>query len=168
LHGERWRQRDAFFTKADRAGSRLCWICCIWRRIDWFLSGGSTADIDTIAELETAIGGTNLIASTEIDTLSELNSIVGDGDLVPQSFTLTIAGTSNEITSSAGAQDLSTNRTWTLSLPSTIDLGGKTSFEIPNAAAPTVDAFGEIAGDNNLWAASRAHLSSSMARHRLR
>lgn len=29
------------------------------------------------------------------------------------------------------------------------------SFQIPNAAAPTVDAFAEIAGDNNLWAASR-------------
>jgi hypothetical protein len=43
----------------------------------------------------------------------------------------------------------------TFSLPATIDLGGKTSFEIPNAAAPTTDAFGEIAGDNNAWAASR-------------
>lgn len=29
------------------------------------------------------------------------------------------------------------------------------SFQIPNGASPTVDAFGEIAGDNNLWAASR-------------
>ena len=119
------------------------------------LSGGATADIDSIAELETAIGGTNLISSTEIDTLSELNAVIGDGDLVPQSFTLTIAGTANEITSSAGAQDLSTNRTWTLSLPATIDLGGKTSFEIPNGTGPTVDAFGEIAGDSNIWASGR-------------
>lgn len=29
------------------------------------------------------------------------------------------------------------------------------SLNIPNAAAPTTDAFGEIAGDNNAWAASR-------------
>lgn len=29
------------------------------------------------------------------------------------------------------------------------------SLQIPNAAAPTTDAFGEIAGDNNAWAASR-------------
>ena len=29
------------------------------------------------------------------------------------------------------------------------------SINIPNAAAPTTDAFGEIAGDNNAWAASR-------------
>lgn len=64
--------------------------------------------------------------------------------------TITVAGTANEITSSAGAQDLSANRTWTLSLPSTIDLGGKTSLEIPNAAAPTVDADGEIAVDTTV------------------
>lgn len=30
-----------------------------------------------------------------------------------------------------------------------------TSMQIPNGAAPTVDAFGELAGDNDLWAASR-------------
>jgi len=69
--------------------------------------------------------------------------------------TITVAGTANEIASSAGAQDLSTNRTWTLSLPADINLGSKTSLQIPNAAAPTVDAFGEIAGDNNLWASGR-------------
>lgn len=37
---------------------------------------------------------------------------------VDETLTLTVAGTANQITSSAGAQDLSTNRTWTLSLPS--------------------------------------------------
>ena len=29
------------------------------------------------------------------------------------------------------------------------------SFELPNGSAPTVDAFGELAGDSDLWAASR-------------
>lgn len=42
----------------------------------------------------------------------------------PQSRTLTIAGTSQQITSSAGAQDLSANRTWTLSLPSHVVFPG--------------------------------------------
>jgi len=37
--------------------------------------------------------------------------------LVPTSRTITVAGTANQVTSSAGAQDLSANRTWTLSLP---------------------------------------------------
>lgn len=63
----------------------------------------------------------------------------------------TLTGTSNEIniTNTTGGGNP------VFSLSDTVDLGGKTSFEIPNAAAPTTDAFGEIAGDNNAWAASR-------------
>lgn len=45
---------------------------------------------------------------------------------VPTSRTITVAGTANEITSSAGAQDLSANRTWTLSLPTALTFTGKT------------------------------------------
>lgn len=36
--------------------------------------------------------------------------------------TLTIAGTANQITSSAGAQDLTANRTWTLSIPALFNI----------------------------------------------
>jgi hypothetical protein len=36
--------------------------------------------------------------------------------------TITVAGTANQITSSAGAQDLSANRTWTLSIPSQFNI----------------------------------------------
>ena len=35
------------------------------------------------------------------------------------------------------------------------DFGGATSLKVPNSDAPTVDAAGEIAFDNNLWAAGR-------------
>ena len=63
-----------------------------------------------------------------------------------------VVGTANEITSTHTPAEGSTA---TLSLPATIDLGGKTSLEMPNAAAPIVDAFGEIAGDNDLWAVNR-------------
>lgn len=59
----------------------------------------------------------------------------------------TITGTSNEISVSNG-DGVSGNPT--LSLPSTIDLGGKTSLEIPNSATPTVDADGEIAVDTTV------------------
>lgn len=57
-----------------------------------------------------------------------------------QSRQLTIAGTANEITSSAGAQDLSADRTWTLSLPtaltlSTKELQGGTLFIAEGATA---------------------------------
>lgn len=77
---------------------------------------------------------------------------------VANTRTLTVGGTANEVDVSGGTLDLSANRSWTASLSSTIDLGGKTSFELPNAAAPTTDAFGELAGDNNAWAASRGAL----------
>lgn len=87
----------------------------------------------------------------EWHTPAELN-------LVETSRTITVSGTTNEISSSTGAQDLSANRTWTLSFPATIDLGGKTSLEVPNSSAPTVDAVGEIAVDDNAWAAGRGTL----------
>lgn len=58
----------------------------------------------------------------------------------------TITGTANEITATNG-DGVSGNPT--LSLPATIDLGGKTSFEIPNGAGgTTVDATGEICVDS--------------------
>lgn len=57
----------------------------------------------------------------------------------------TITGTSNEI-SVANGDGVSGNPT--LSLPATIDLGGKTSFEIPNGAGgTTVDAAWEVCID---------------------
>lgn len=59
----------------------------------------------------------------------------------------TITGTGSEITVTNG-DGVSGNPT--LSLPASIDLGGKTSFEIPNSAAPAVDADGEIAVDSTV------------------
>lgn len=41
----------------------------------------------------------------------------------PQATTITINGTAGQITSSAGAQSLAANRTWTLSLPSNVGIG---------------------------------------------
>src|SRR5216683_767246 len=54
---------------------------------------------------------------------------------VPTSRTITINGTGSEITSSAGAQSLAANRTWTLSLPSALDFTSKT-LKIPNSTTP--------------------------------
>jgi len=48
------------------------------------------------------------------------------GTLLLDSRAITIAGTAAEITSSAGAQDLSVDRTWTLSLPAALTFTGKT------------------------------------------
>lgn len=60
----------------------------------------------------------------------------------PQSRTLTIEGTANQITSSAGAQDLSANRTWTLSLPSHVIFPGNyqaTNATTTNATTTALD-----------------------------
>jgi hypothetical protein len=54
----------------------------------------------------------------------------------PQATTLTVAGTAGQITSSAGAQSLAANRTWTLSLPAHVIFPG--DFESP--AATTTNA----------------------------
>lgn len=59
----------------------------------------------------------------------------------------TITGTANEITVTNG-DGVAGNPT--LSFPTTIDLGGKASLEIPNSAAPTVNADGEIAVDTTV------------------
>jgi hypothetical protein len=56
------------------------------------------------------------------------SSTLTDSDLVPTTRTITIAGTANQITSSAGAQDLSANRTWTLSTPQNIDIAAAVQF----------------------------------------
>lgn len=55
--------------------------------------------------------------------------------------TITIAGTAGEITSSAGAQSLAGDRTWTLSLPTALTFTGKTvtggTFVGPALGTPT-------------------------------
>jgi len=59
----------------------------------------------------------------------------------------TVTGTANEVTVTNG-DGVAGNPT--ISLPAVIDLGGKTSLEIPNSATPTVDANGEIAVDTTV------------------
>jgi hypothetical protein len=93
--------------------------------------GGTDTDDQTAAEVAFTPAGT--IAATDVQAaLEELDT--EKAPLASPTFTGTVT---------AGA------------LAGTLDAGGATSFEVPNGAAPTVNAFGEIAGDNDLWAASR-------------
>lgn len=109
-----------------------------------FTTTTGTAPVDALNSIVSeAHGGTGASSLTNLITLSTHTT----GNYVAD-----VAGTANEITSTHTPGEGSTA---TLSLPATLDIGGKTSFEIPNGSAPTVDAFGEIAGDNDLWAASR-------------
>lgn len=61
-----------------------------------------------------------------------LSAAAAGTDYVAPATTITVAGTSNQITSSAGAQDLSTNRTWTLSLPNHVIFPA--SFQVVSAS----------------------------------
>jgi hypothetical protein len=84
------------------------------------ITGSGTFTVTATVNFETNNGA--------ISSGSILKSTGGNGaaaatagtDFVAPSTTITVAGTANQITSSAGAQDLSANRTATLSLPSTL------------------------------------------------
>lgn len=60
----------------------------------------------------------------------------------PQSRTLTVAGTANQITSSAGAQDLTSNKTWTLSLPAHVIFPG--NFQATNSTTTNATTTGSL------------------------
>lgn len=91
--------------------------------------------------------------------------------------TLTINGTANEITSSAGAQDLSANRTWTLSLPTHViqpsffATGASTtnatttgsqyfSFITGSAQCLQVDTNGKLSGTGSVCGSGAGSVSS--------
>jgi len=105
----------------------------------------TTAYADAVASAAAPIGATYITQTPNGSLTNEqalsalatglLKSTTGTGvvsigvsgtDYVGPATTITIAGTAAEITSSAGAQDLSANRTWTLSLPSALTFTGKT------------------------------------------
>ena len=81
----------------------------------------------------------SIAAGSLLKTLSggggALGAAVSGTDFVAPATTITIAGTSNQITSSAGAQDLSTNRTWTLSLPALLNISRATTTEFSAGTA---------------------------------
>ncbi|TXH52739.1 MAG: hypothetical protein E6Q97_15080 [Desulfurellales bacterium] len=130
---------DAMFT----AGSGMTITRTGKRSWTFSSSGGSGVTDGDKGDITVASSG----SSWTIDS-----DAVALGTDTTGNFVATVAGTANEVSVSGSGSE---NAAVTLSLPSTIDLGGKTSLEVPNAAAPTVDAFGEIAGDNDAWAASR-------------
>lgn len=61
-----------------------------------------------------------VLSVTASDTVGLAASLFGK---VGTGTTITVAGTANEVESSAGAQDLSANRTWTLGLPDDVTIG---------------------------------------------
>lgn len=88
---------------------------------------------------------------------SSLANLITLGTHTTGNYVATVAGTSNEIAvSGSGSEDAAV----TLALPNTLDLGGKTSFEVPNGASPSTNDFGEIAAKVDAWASGRGALQT--------
>lgn len=115
------------------------------------------------------------LTSTDWDTFNNKQAALGY-TAANAATTLTVAGTANQITSSAGAQDLSSNRTWTLSFPSYVLFPGDfaatnatttnattTSLFITSlASAPlSVDGTGQVRASSTI---SAAYIDAAIAR----
>ncbi len=107
------------------------------------VSGGNLALGTNSITMSGSIGvtGTRVTKLWATDIESTNMPTVGGTSLsstfAAQATTLTVAGTANQITSSAGAQDLSANRTWTLSLPADVLI--PTVLTVPNTGLHLLD-----------------------------
>ena len=90
--------------------------------------GTITVGVWNGTDIAVADGGTG--SSTAGGALTNLGAAAS-------ATTITVAGTANQITSSAGAQDLSANRTWTLSFP--VDILIPTVVTVPNVGLHLLD-----------------------------
>ena len=123
------------------------------------VSGGGGAGTVTSVAQTVPTGLT--ISGSPVTTSGTLAIALDTGYVIPlqstldakaeDATTLTIAGTANQITSSAGAQDISTNRTWTLSIPSQFNIqqASTTIFSAHWAkfgatASTTIDTAGNV------------------------
>lgn len=88
-------------------------------------TGGVSVTFGTNITIVTNLGNTLVFVSAQTDT-NNVEVMIGaatndvNSRYVPLTRTITIDGTSGQIISSAGSQDLSANRTWTLSHPATL------------------------------------------------
>lgn len=79
-------------------------------------------------------------------TCATITSSYIDSSIAVSARQLTIAGTANQITSSAGAQDLTADRTWTLSLPQAVLFPGyfSTSYGTSTLFASASSTIGKL------------------------
>lgn len=101
----------------------------------WNAKIGGSGTINEIAYF-TASGTIASLTVATYPSLTELSYVKGVTSAIQTQLsaraltttTITIAGTANQVISSAGAQDLSANRTWTLSLPQDIATSSTPQF----------------------------------------
>src|SRR3989338_8442087 len=107
-----------------------------------------------VGGIQSAVAGTDYVANVTGDWTGTLDGVDGSG-YVQTSRQLTVPGPANQITSSAGAQDLSLNRTWTLSLPNNVIFPSSfhaSSASTTNATSTNMDitgllTFNSVTGD---------------------
>ena len=106
------------------------------------ITGSGTANEITYWVSSSVLGS---LAVATYPSLTELSYVKGATSSLQTQITaralaattITIAGTASQITSSAGAQDLSTNRTWTLSFPADVLI--PTVLTVPNTGLHLLD-----------------------------
>lgn len=115
-----------------------------------YVDGSQVSDpnLDDGGDINFTATGTNITGAVKADSVTLATDTTGN-------FVATVTGTANEVGVAGSGSE---NAAVTLSLPATIDLGSKTSFEVPNSATPSVDALGEVAADSDAWGASRGSL----------
>ena len=150
------RWKDAWFsgtvTAPTFAGNAS--TASAWATARTITIGVGAKSVDGSTNVSWTLGEIGAAAASHTHPFSAITdrptTLAGYGitDGVP-AITLTVAGTTGRITSSAGAQDLSANRTWTLDL-ATSGVGAGTyggATIIPQIA---VDAYGRITSVSNV------------------
>ena len=136
--------------------------------------------VDECQPVATATGGGFLCEGTGLDTVeqyylfpdvagadgttrivvdaTEVTDIDGDGMTIVGGVLGVVGGLCIDAT--ANDIDVTADCINATNLAEVLNLGTSTSFEVPNSATPTTDAFGEIAADNDAWGASRGALQT--------
>jgi hypothetical protein len=142
-----YRVLDGASASDCTSGGGSTQVVCYWDGTAWVAASGASGSGDVTAVGDCASGA--CFNGTQGTTLT-FNNAGGDAtfDYDGTDFSFSKLIVALGATLSGGTATLGT-------VAGAVDAGGATSLEVPNGAAPTVDAFGEIAGDNDLWAASR-------------
>ncbi len=139
-----------------------------------FNNGTNTLQYDLAQDIRTG-------ATTTFNQVVLGAQATGTTQTVRADRSLTITGTTNQVTVTGGAQNLTGDRTWTVSLPSTVDLGSNSSFISTSATTinlvstnitggtMTITGNTGFSGDVNisgnlnlLGSATQVHISSSV------
>jgi hypothetical protein len=106
--------------------------------------------------------------NTVLTTLSQLNTAITDGNVVPDTRTITVNGTTDEITCSGGTQDLQSNRTWTCSFAAVTDFNGQQLLLTRGTSRPPTCTIGQVFFDTaapagqNLYGCAATNVWSSL------